>query len=182
MSFTLLLCPFCFNFVEYHGDFNWLNGKEGLYSLYIHEYNIIIFNRSCCHDSWFVSRDNKIVSSFWVHPTPPAKPQQPSKPNHHRQNTTNTTSAPKRVIRSYCNISKRKSTEQVKKEKKTKQTMLSPNRLVLWSLVVGLFLSNAGVTAAQAVPEAAAPLEDAEIVPEQRRQLWDFFSLLQMGK
>jgi hypothetical protein len=53
--------------------------------------------------------------------------------------------------------------------------MLPPHRLFLWSLIVGLLLSsNHAVAQEEAVEESESPAG--------RRQLWDFFSLLNMGK
>lgn len=53
--------------------------------------------------------------------------------------------------------------------------MLSPHRLGLWSLVVGLlFLSGSN--------HVATAQETEAVVESGRRQLWDFWSLLAMSK
>ena len=55
--------------------------------------------------------------------------------------------------------------------------MMSPQRFMLWSLVVGLLLCSSG--GSNVMEQEDVILQEER--PEERRQLWDFWSILNLG-
>ena len=55
--------------------------------------------------------------------------------------------------------------------------MMSPQRFMLWSLVVGLLLCSSG--GSNVMEQEDVSLQEER--PEERRQLWDFWSILNLG-